>query len=155
VKRRAVGIFLLLFALWPLLQFGLTQHYGVSPWKLFGWAMYSVPGAMKTVRVVAITDEGLRRLSLRSYTSQEQEIVDTFRQHRQALGRLASPEPLAAGMLELHPEFDGVVVAVLSLEIARDSGWLERSLAYTTHWRDGRDDSVPLSEEALERVFGP
>ena len=116
--------------------------------------MYCVPGAIKTVRVVAITDEGLRRLSLRSCTSQEQEIVDTFRQHRQALGRLASPEPLAAGMLELHPEFDGVVVAVLSLEIARDSGWLE-SLAYTTHWRDGRDESVPLSEEALERVFGP
>jgi hypothetical protein len=155
VKRRAVGIFLIVFALWPLVQFGLTQRYDVSPWKLFGWAMYSVPGAMKTVRIVALSDDSMRRLDLQGYGPEEQVLVDRFRQRRQALGLLASPEPLAEGMLELHPDFDGVVIAVLTLRLGRESARVESDIAYTTHWRDGRDEPMQLSDEVLARLFGP
>jgi len=80
VKRRLVGLFLVAFALWPLLHFAATTRYGVDPWKLFGWAMYCVPGPLKTLRVVAILEENeLRRLDYRAYAATDQRLVDTYR----------------------------------------------------------------------------
>jgi hypothetical protein len=155
VKRRAVGIFLLVFAVWPLVQFGLTQRYDVSPWKLFGWAMYCVPGAMKTVRIGALSDAPMRRLDFQAYAPEEQVLADTFRLRRQALGRLASPEALAEGMLELHPDVDGVLIAVLTLRLGRESARVLREMDYTTHWRDGREEPMELSVEVLGNLFGP
>jgi hypothetical protein len=156
VKRRAVGIFLLLFALWPIAHYELTRRYGTDPWKLFGWAMYSVPGAMKTVRIVAMTEGGnMRRLDFRSYSPAEQEVVDSFRERRRALGHLASPEPLARGMLELNPEFEGVVIATLSLHLDPATAVTARRIEYSTYWRDGRDQRLDLPAIVLERLFGP
>jgi hypothetical protein len=155
VKRRAVGIFLIAFAVWPLVHFSLTQRYDVSPWKLFGWGMYCVPGAMKTVRIMALTEGGMRTLDFQAYTPEERKLVDRFRGNRQALGLLASPEPLAQGMLGLRPEFDGVVIAVLTLSLNRETARLDVGHEYSTHWRDERDQPVALSDDALKRAFGP
>ena len=49
LKRRLTAFFILAFALWPAVHYGLVLRFDVDPWKLFGWAMYSVPGSMKTV----------------------------------------------------------------------------------------------------------
>jgi nitrate reductase NapE component len=156
VKRRCVAFLLLLFGLWPLCQHALVRVYGVDPWKLFGWAMYCVPGAMKTLRVVLIDAEGgTQGLDFRAYTPEEQRLVDRFRSHRQALGRLASPEPLARGMLELHPEAAGVFLPVLSLELEPESARLTQRYATSTHWRDGREQPLDISREALGRLFAP
>jgi hypothetical protein len=155
VKRRAVGIFLIAFAVWPLIQFSLTQHYDASPWKLFGWGMYSVPGAMKTVRILALTQGQKVRLPFQAYSPEEQKLVDRFRGHRQALGLLASPVPLAEGMLALRPDYDGVVIAVLTLSLNRETARLDAGYEYSTHWRDERDQPVELSDDALKRVFRP
>ena len=155
MKRRAVGIFLIAFAVWPLVHFSLTQRYDVSPWKLFGWGMYCVPGAMKTVRIMALTDRGMRTLNFQTYTPEERKWVDRFRMNRQALGLLASPERLAQGMLELRPEYDGVVIAVLTLSLNRETAHLNVGHEYSTHWRDQRHQPVELSDDALTRAFGP
>ena len=61
MKRRLVAAGLLLFALWPPLHFALVRRYDVDPWKLFGFAMYSVPGTMRTVRIVGIDEARLDR----------------------------------------------------------------------------------------------
>jgi hypothetical protein len=156
VKRRAVGTFLVLFALWPIAQYELTRRYGTDPWKLFGWAMYSVPGPMKTVRIVAMTEGGnMRRLDFRSYSPAEQAAVDAFRERSRALGHLASSEPLARAMLELNPDFEGVVIATLAMHLDPATGLLARRIEYATYWRDGRDQRLDLSEMVLERLFGP
>ncbi len=155
-KRRLVSLFLVLFALWPLAQYALVRVYGTDPWKLFGWAMYCVPGPMKTVRVILIEEGGARRrLDFRRYTEEERRVADRFRERRRALGRLASPERLAAGMLELHPEAVGAIVAVLSFELDERTALLSRSYSYSTHWRDGRDEPLEISENTLNRYFGP
>jgi hypothetical protein len=156
VKRRVVGVFLLCFAFWPLCQHALVRVYGVDPWKLFGWAMYSVPGPMKTVRVVLVDADGeLRRLDLRHYTPEEQALVDRFRERRRALGRLASSEPLARGIFELHPEASGVFVPVLTFALDPDTARLTRHIESRTYWRDGREEGLELDEPTLLRFFGP
>jgi nitrate reductase NapE component len=156
VKRRAVEIFLVLFAVWPIFHFALVRHYGTDPWKLFGWAMYSVPGPMKTVRVVGIEEGGeLRRLPFDRYTPDEQRLANGFRERRRVLGRLAPPEPLARGMLELHPEFDGVVIAILSLKLDPESALVAARVETSTHWRDGSSGPVELPEGFETSVFAP
>jgi len=156
VKRRVVSVFLVLFALWPLAHYSLTERFGSDPWKLFGWAMYCVPGPMKTVRIMAVGEGGrVKRLDFRDYRPMEQVLVDTFRTRRHALGELASPDALAAGLLALHPDFAGVLVAVLTLEMDRESARLMRSIDHSTHWRDGRDQDIHMTGKALEELFGP
>lgn len=156
MKRRVVAVLLVAFAIWPLFQHVLVRTHGVDPWKLFGWAMYCVPGAMRTVRVVLIDAGGTRRLlDYRAYTPEEQRLVDRFRSRHQALGLLASPEPLARGMLALHPEAEGVYLPVLSLELESESARLAARYHASTHWRDGRDEPLELSRADLERLFSP
>ncbi|MDJ0847690.1 MAG: hypothetical protein QNK04_04815 [Myxococcota bacterium] len=155
-KRRLVSAFLVLFASWPGVHYALVRAYDVDPWKLFGWAMYCVPGPMKTVRVILVDPSGgRRRLDIRRYTEDEQRVVDRFRERRRSLGRLASPEPLAAGMLELHPSAAGAIVAVLTFELDRRTARLYSRYSYTTHWRDGRDEALEIPEITLDRYFGP
>lgn len=141
MKRRILGGLIVAFALWPLCQYALVLRYGVDPWKLFGFAMYSVPGPMKTVRIIEISRSGhFRVLDFQAYTPEEQVLVDTFRERRSALGRLQSADALAAGMLALHPEFEGVEVVVVSLELSRDTARLVPRVDRSTYWRDGRRD---------------
>jgi hypothetical protein len=47
---RAAAI-VLLFALWPLVQVWLTATRDLSPWKLGGMAMYSIPGPWEATKV--------------------------------------------------------------------------------------------------------
>ena len=118
MKRRVVGVFLIAFALWPLIHRDLVRRYDVDPWKLFGFAMYSVPGPMKTVRVFPMSQAGRgQMLDFERYAPAEQRSVDRFRQRRRALGRLASMEPLGQRMLELHPDWEGATVAVVTLAL--------------------------------------
>ncbi len=140
MKRRALSLFLILFAVWPLIQYGLVRAYDVDPWKLMGFAMYCVPGPMKTVRVYEISSDGSQRmLDFMAYDDQEQRIVDRFRELRRALGDLQPSDELAEAMLALHPDFEGVVVSVLSLKLDPESARLEPEVKTDTHWRDGRD----------------
>jgi len=141
MKRRALSLFLILFAVWPLIQYGLVRAYDVDPWKLMGFAMYCVPGPMKTVRVYEISSDGSQRmLDFMAYDDQEQRIVDRFRELRRALGDLQPSDELAEAMLALHPDFEGVVVSVLSLKLDPESARLEPEVKTDTHWRDGRDE---------------
>ena len=45
LKQRIALGFLFVFAFWPVVHQRLVANYGVNPWKLAGWAMYSaLPG---------------------------------------------------------------------------------------------------------------
>lgn len=138
MKRRAVVLCLLALAVWPLIHRGLVWRYDVDPWKLFGVAMYSVPGPMKTVRVFPISQGGRRpALDFEEYAAEEQRAVDHFREHRRALGRLMSMEPLGHRMLELHQDWEGVVIAVGTLALDPDTARLKSAVREQTLWRSG------------------
>lgn len=138
MKRRVVAAFLIAFALWPAVQIGLVQRYGADPWRLFAWGMYSVPGAMRTVRIVVLHPERPPRiLSTRLYTEDEDAIMQSFRHRRQALGALARPAAVADDLLALHPEWHGVALPVLSISLDRASARTVGEIAQFTHWRAG------------------
>ena len=153
MKRRIVAAGLLLFALWPPVHFALVRRYDVDPWKLFGFAMYSVPGAMRTVRIVGIEADGtLRLLDFRAYPPELERRVTAWRTRRSGLGRLASGAPLARALLSERPQWDGVVIAVIDLALDRESARLVARVDQQTHWRDGRDEEVRVVEAALHGV---
>ena len=96
MKRKLVVAFLVCFALSPLLQHALVRSHGVDPWRLFAWGMVSVPGSMRTVRVVVLDSERPPRvLETRNYTSAEEAIVTLYRTRRQALGSPVSTDGAA------------------------------------------------------------
>ena len=146
MKRRILGVGLVVFAIWPLVQYALVVRYDVDPWKLFGWAMYCVPGPMKTVRIYEIDDrqELFRLLDFQSYTPEEQRVVDSFRERRRALGRLASADALGRAFLEMHPDFEGIEVAVVHLVLDRDTATIRPRVERDTYWRDGRDEPFDM-----------
>ena len=150
MKRKLVVTFLLLFAVWPALQHTLVRHYDVDPWRLAGWGMYAAPGAMKTVRVVALSNEAPPRiLDTRSYAEPDRAIIDLFRARRQALGDLASAESVATDLLKLHPEWEGVAIPVLSLRLDPQSARTRLSIASHTLWRSGEGPAYAATPETF------
>lgn len=152
MKRKLVIGFLVCFALWPLVQISLVRSQGVDPWRLFAWGMYSVPGSMRTLRVVILDSERPPRvLGTHLYTPAEEAIVTRYRTRRQALGELASGEAAARELLALHPEWDGVALPVLSLSLDRESARTVAEVAQHTTWRSG---SGPEYEATLATFAG-
>jgi hypothetical protein len=150
-KRRLVGLFLVAFALWPAVQHGLVRVYDVDPWRLFGWAMYTVPGPMKTLRVVEISRDGrFAALDFRRYDEADRAAVERFRIRRQSLGRLAGGDALARELLERHPDWEGVALPVLTLSLDRQSARTRHRVEQSHWWRDGGDEPFDVPE----RVFG-
>ncbi len=147
MKRRAMSLFLIVFAIWPLVQFALTRAYDVDPWKLMGFAMYSVPGPMKSVRVVSIASDGsYRPFDFREADENLQASLVRFRERRRASGRLESGKDLGLELLAAHPDFEGVALLVLSLNLDRETARLKPSLHTDTFWRDGRDEAFVLPQ---------
>ena len=102
-KRHVVSALLVAMLLWPIAQRALVSAYDVSPWKLFGWAMYTVPKPDRATMMTLSTPEGDRRLIA---TSLAPEVRDTLRAYHGLwghVGRLASPEPLACKVFAEHP----------------------------------------------------
>jgi hypothetical protein len=115
----------------------------VDPWKLFGWGMYSVPGAMKTVRIAVESEHGtLRVIDPGSYSTREQRAVTRFVERTRALGQLARPDSLIRIFLEERPEAKTVVLGIATLELDRDSALLTSFLDYTRFDRQGRSEYV-------------
>ena len=56
LKKRLAIIALGIITLWPGLHFGLYQGFGIDPWKLFGWAMYTKPQEVQQLGVFELRD---------------------------------------------------------------------------------------------------
>ncbi len=141
MKRAIVRAFLVFFAAWPLVHAGLSARYGIDPWKLAGFGMYSVPGAMKTVRVMRVASDGsFELLDYQRYSNGQRAIVDKLRELRRSLGALQPLDGAAAALLALHPDWEGVVISVVTLELEPETARLDDRSVVETFWRDGRDE---------------
>ena len=152
VKRRLVIAFLVAFALWPAVQIVLVRSHGADPWRLFAWGMYSVPGSMRTPRIVVLHEARPPRvISTRLYSEAENEIMTVYRVRRQALGDLASADATAEALLALHPDWQGVALPVLTLSLDAETARTVGHVAQFTRWRDG---DGPAYEATLETFAG-
>lgn len=143
MKKRLIQIFLVLFAVWPILQFGAVVRYGVDPWKLFGWAMYCVPGSMKTLRLAVESDQGtLLVVEPETYSTREHRAATRFIEYHRALGQLARPDSLIRVFFEERPKAESIILGVATLELDRHSARLVSSLDYTRFDRQGHSEPV-------------
>jgi hypothetical protein len=95
-KRRVVFTLLALLTVWPLCHRILVARYEISPWRLFGWAMYCTPILAVEVGVVPENDGQPIEVDIPQELRRE---LSLFTKRRQALGRLARIEPLAEALL--------------------------------------------------------
>ena len=129
-KRRTVALLLACFAVWPLAHYALVQHYGLNPWKFFGWAMYTTPRIKPRVEVYAL--DGGDRVELPLI---EKELAaaaaerDRLRLESGVWGRLARPERLAELVAEVLEPSEGVEIVTLRY-------WLDPGSARLTASRE-------------------
>ncbi len=138
MKRRIVKAFLICFAIWPLVQYAAVLRYGVDPWKLCAFGMYSVPGPMKTLRLAVRSEQGeVLVIEPESYSPRERQAAIRFVEYRRSLGRLARPNDLLSVFFEERPELEALIVGLATLKLDRGSARLVSSFAYTKFDRQG------------------
>jgi len=113
---------LIAFAIWPAVHFVLTQTHGIYPWKLFGWAMYSVPRRYVTI---AVEDRTRPRhptaLDLRHELPELEESIRAYQDRRWALGEFAPADDLVAEIFAARPGMRALRLQVRRLELDRAS----------------------------------
>jgi hypothetical protein len=140
-KRRLLQGLVVVLALWPAVQFTLTRTHDVNPWKLFGWAMYSVPGPRLELRVIGLLADGRATLIPRqAYGGDERREAARFFNYSAELGDLASSDALAQAVLAARPQLDAVVIGVLRYRIDPQTARIVSQARYRRHTRDGRSE---------------
>lgn len=131
LKRSLVYAGLIGLAVWPALHIALVVEYGVNPWKLAGWGMYSAPQIAPEVRLFGLASGAGGRYELGTVPSALAPAVLDFRRSRLGLGELARPDALAAAMLDYYSAIDGVAIVVVQPVLDPGSNLIEdRSTTY-------------------------
>jgi len=112
-KVALVGLLLIAFAVWPLLHHVVAKRYFVSPWRLFGWAMYCVPVYHPKVQVFVTQQD--QRLEIPFPTSQPDDVraLSRFVRYRAELGTLVKPDNLGHIVFREYPHLDEVTIHVI------------------------------------------
>ena len=116
---------LAVFTLWPLAHIALVKVWDVNPWKLGGWAMYSVsaPRVEVALRASMGADEQLVRVDpLPSPVAEE---LERFWRARRSLGSLGRPDRLAERFFEHAPAATQLRVDVITLRIDPRTAMME------------------------------
>ena len=135
-KRRALALFVVLFALWPGVHFGLVQSFGLNPWNWFGWAMYTQP--VERIQARAFSPSGAA-LSYEGLSAEEVAYIqETFLEWSLpyiTVDARSAPEPLARAILEVRRDWEGVSVQVDRLGLERESATVELRESQTFTYR--------------------
>ena len=121
-KRKIVRIGLVAVAVWPLIHPAVIRMTGISPWKLFGWAMYTVPARQVGIRVISLESGqplpvGTPRLQTPEFLAAQNDFLD----RRRALGRWQRPDRLALVLLDMFPDEPDVEIVVEQAVVDRSS----------------------------------
>jgi hypothetical protein len=101
-KVFALSAFLLLVAGWPLVHIALVRTIKINPWKLAGWAMYSVPAPSASGSLVVDLPGGKLQFDLGDRAGlppPSRAAARKFLVHVKDLGLLADPADLAGQFL--------------------------------------------------------
>ena len=144
MKRLFLQTLLVAMALWPAAHYGLTQAYGVNPWKLFGFAMYTVPGPRMELQIIGERGGRGQLLPRRSYGLREVDAAARYFNYRAELGELASAAPLARIFLDGRPELEAVVIGVKQYRIDPSTALVVAEDGYRRFGRDGSSEPFEL-----------
>lgn len=122
-KSTVLGVALVALTLWPLVHIGLVRRYGLSPWKLAGWGMYSAPRSRSLgMEVFGRPAGGGPLVHLTNPPPAVRDAAGPYLERHRWLHRLARPHALAAAIAAAEPGWDDVTIAVFEPELDRASG---------------------------------
>ena len=96
-------LLLALVAAWPVAHYAWVQTQGVSPWKFFGWAMYTVPRFQASFEFRSLDGgpEGILRYPARSPAGRQ--AIQQYRQDELAWLRQTDPTEMARAVFAAYP----------------------------------------------------
>lgn len=126
MKIRLIRGMMMIMAVWPLIQFGLTKTVGIDPWKFFGFGMYTVPRFTPTVHLYGVEGNIPHPLPVSRLTSEARAELERFLSQREVYGPRFRPDRAASHVQQAFPEFEVVQLVVSRLELDRVNGRLKR-----------------------------
>jgi len=112
-KQRVVLGLLAVLAVWPPIHRALVARHWMSPWRLFGWAMYCTPKLPRRAELYVVRDGQRVRLDVSDSQQREvREAMDAFLGRRDIWGTLVRPDQLAAIALASQPDSEAVEIEV-------------------------------------------
>lgn len=136
-KRRILATVVTVLALWPLAHRYVVARYRVSPWRLFGWAMYCIPVFQPELEYYAVGADGSTGapLAFPSHDPDHDLYRGSFVHARFQLGELVSTDSLARVMFEVHPQVDRLAVVVRQTYYELDTAMLRERRYRTVYER--------------------
>ncbi len=128
--RIACGV-LATLALWPFVHFQIVTRLDIAPWRLNGFAMYTVPPTDLSVSFFAEQRGQRRQLSLTPLlTPVVERALTAYRQEHRAFRSLA-PDDVARALRTEHAGLHGLVIIVDTLYYDLPTGrYVERRGEY-------------------------
>ncbi|MEE8143241.1 MAG: hypothetical protein V3T77_09080 [Planctomycetota bacterium] len=124
-KIKILFALLVVLLVWPLIHRWLIVRYDISPWRLFGWAMYCEP------KIEAFVDIKLM-VGKRPVDWPGSRLPDRIEKERKryawrrfVYGRLVSPAELARISFETFPDVDRVEIRFRKVYLDGDTGHVE------------------------------
>jgi hypothetical protein len=108
-KKQILTAALIVFTLWPLVHMELVRRYRISPWKLAGWGMYSMPRITPGIGIL-VQRGNEAPAPMPSVPPEVLTACDMFSSRRLWLHYLAKPDTIGALVLATHPDYRRVTI---------------------------------------------
>ena len=124
---------LIALMVWPIIHMFLVDKYDISPWKLFGFAMYTTAHKIEVeVRVEGSKDKQSATASRASDNMMSQ--YNDFFNKRYILGKFHRPDEFCTNILESNKAFEKVTITIDTIRLEGKTGMLT-STAQTYHYQ--------------------
>lgn len=120
-KRQVLTAGLIAFALWPLVQIALVHRFGVSPWKLAGWGMYSTPRIAPGIGVLVQRGEE-EPAPMTDVPADVLTACAEYAPKRLWLRDLAPPDAIGALILARLPAYERVTITIYQPVLDTETG---------------------------------
>ena len=126
--RKIIAITLLIVvSVWPLAHRGVVHWLDLSPWKFFGWAMYTTPG--KRIRAFPFDGNDRPLQPGRLPAEQRRAVMDAYNDfslHRIESGVLIEPDDFARVLFESFPDVESITILVQILQVDRKTAMYDQ-----------------------------
>lgn len=147
-KRRIVAVGLAVLAIWPLVHIGVVRLTGISPWRGFGWGMYTQPVFDVRVGVKALEAGPGAPAPVAEDARVVVEEIKGYIKRFQALGPNARPDRAAQAVARAYPHLKRFAITAEQNALDRESARItEGCLGRFTYRRDAAGRAEFVSAE--------
>ena len=139
LKKRVAVVLLVLISAWPIAHHVIVGHYGLNPWKWFGWSMYTVPP--KYMHVYTNSGATGQRLPFDTLSSEwRQRLLASYKEFGDIhleLGRWVTPDDFARVLFECYPNEERIDIVVKRHGLDHDTAMIEQVAEYSFSYSRG------------------